>query len=291
MPPVPRLRRTSAALVAAALVPLAACASAPAGPSTAATSATPAAAAVTEVTRYATWADERIVESSSLTRVGDHLITVNDSGDGPILFVSTGTAGWVSGTITYADADPRDVEALATSADGTIWVGDIGDNLRVRDRIAIYRLDRPATWEGEQRVSAQRYDLTYPDGAHDAETLLVDPASGEIFIVTKDTSGGTVYAVPTLAADATTTLVKVAQVAPTVTDGVFSADGSMVLLRTYDEVTAYTPTNCAVIATAQLPAEPKGEGLTLGVEEGTYLTSTEGMATAITQWRWDPTGS
>ena len=33
---------------------------------------------------------------------------------------------------------------------------------------------------------AERLALRYPDGAHDAETLLVDPASGALVIVRKD---------------------------------------------------------------------------------------------------------
>lgn len=241
---------------------------------------------VTDVSTYATWADPRITESSSLTRVGDHLITVNDSGDPAVLYVSTGTSGQITGTITYADAAPDDVEALATSPDGTIWVGDIGDNARARSTIVIYRLPPITQWDGDTTVTAQRYEFAYPDGAHDAETLLVQPDSGDLFVVTKDASGGVVYAVPTLDATRTVTLEKVAQVAATVTDGVFDASGEHVLLRTYGEVTAYGYPGFQQVATATLPAEPKGEGLTLGPDAGTYLTATEGAGTPVLRWRW-----
>ena len=77
---------------------------------------------------------------------------------------------------------------------GTVWVGDIGDNLgeprRRRRSPGAGRARRP---HGRRPTS---YRLAYPDGAHDAETLLRDPVTGRLYVVTKGVFGGTVYAAP-----------------------------------------------------------------------------------------------
>ena len=70
----------------------------------------------------------------------------------------------------------------------TLYVGDIGDNARAaagRRRLPLRRAARRASTS----VAATRIVLRYPDGAHDAEALLVDPRSGTIAIVTKDFGG------------------------------------------------------------------------------------------------------
>ena len=76
-----------------------------------------------------------------------------------------------------AGIDPYDVEDLARARDGTFWLADIGDNGLNRSTIAVERL-RP---DG----SATLFRLTYPDGPHDAEALLLTP-SGQLFIATKE---------------------------------------------------------------------------------------------------------
>ena len=51
-------------------------------------------------------------------------------------------------------------------------------------------------------VTPAVYDLVYPDGPHDAETLMTDPRTGRLYVVTKGIFGGTLYAAPTrLSAD------------------------------------------------------------------------------------------
>ena len=60
-----------------------------------------------------------------------------------------------------------------------------------RDDVTVYHLDPR---DGEHRGTP--YTLTYPDGPHDAETLLVHPRTGRVFVVSKSVFGGTVYAAP-----------------------------------------------------------------------------------------------
>ena len=83
-----------------------------------------------------------------------------------------------------AGIDPYDVEDLARARDGTFWLADIGDNGLNRSTVALERL-RP---DG----SATLFRLTYPDGPHDAETVLLTP-SGQLFIATKEPLASNVY--------------------------------------------------------------------------------------------------
>ena len=73
------------------------------------------------------FADPRINESSGLVDLGSVWVTSNDSGDSAQVFTVSPTTGRTIG-ITHFHADVVDVEALAPSGTGFVWVGDIGDN-------------------------------------------------------------------------------------------------------------------------------------------------------------------
>jgi hypothetical protein len=74
-----------------------------------------------------------------------------------------------------------------------IYVGDIGDNTATRANIKIYQIPEPAVY-GRQYTNpptvtpkgARTITLTYPDGARDAEALMVDSVTGDLFIFTKE---------------------------------------------------------------------------------------------------------
>ena len=72
---------------------------------------------------------------------------------------------------------PTDVEALAPAGRGQVWVGDIGDNRSARSQVQVARIP---VGRGDRDVSPTVYDLVYPDGAHDAETLVSDPRTGRL---------------------------------------------------------------------------------------------------------------
>ena len=85
---------------------------------------------------------------------------------------------------------------------------------------------------------AEACHATYPDGPHDAETLLVTPP-GEFFIVTKGERGrGALYSSPRPPRRRDRPLERVGEPRPTpgaaanITDGAVSADGPSVALRT-----------------------------------------------------------
>jgi hypothetical protein len=220
----------------------------------------------------ATFRDEAIDESSGLVVRGERLFTVNDSGDGPYLYEVDLRTGETVGVTTFADEDPVDVEALAPGTGEEVWVGDIGDNLRSRGSIRIHRLV-PA--DGGGRVDSTTYDLAYPDGPHDAETLLVHPRTERVLVVTKSFGrGGQAHRAPRrLEPGRIHRLEPIAAVPGMITDGTFLPDGKRVLLRTYGAATVYSYPDFEVLQELELPPQEQGEAVAVGDDGRVYLTS------------------
>lgn len=124
--------------------------------------------------------------------------THNDSGDGPLVYAFDAT-GESRGVFRVAGAQARDWEDMAvgpgpTQASSYLYLGDIGDNNKARSEIVVYRVPEPKLTAADKNSSKSNPRITaagdairlrYPDGKFDAETLLVHPTSGNLYIVTK----------------------------------------------------------------------------------------------------------
>ncbi len=240
----------------------------------------------------ATLADPAITESSALVASADRLVTVNDSGDAGRTFVVDAGTGRTVGHATWGEA--TDVEALAP-IDDDLLVADTGDNLRQRDTISVLRVPWPRS--GDVAVDpATRVDLVYPDGAHDAESLLVDPVSGRVLIATKDVLGGALYEVPSYAVPPRVgapapvepvRLTPVGDVLGLATDGAFFPDGRHLVLRGYGDATVYTWPDLTVAGTVELPRQEQGEGIAVREVDGAFevLVSSEGQRSDVLRVR------
>jgi hypothetical protein len=221
--------------------------------------------------------DPEIVESSGLVAEGDRVWTVNDSGDVGRVFTVDARTGETVGTTYWADG-PVDVEALAPAGPGRVWVGDIGDNAGARDSVQVTRVP---VGDGDRTVDEETLDLVYPDGARDAEALLVDPTTGRIHVVTKGVFAGEVYAAPPEPADdAPNRLGLVGQVLGLVTDGAFLPDGRHVVLRTYSRAAVYSFPELESLGSWDLPAQQQGEGIAV-TPDGEVLISSEGQGSEV----------
>jgi hypothetical protein len=232
--------------------------------------------------------DERISESSGLAKSVKHpgiYWTVNDSGDTGRVFGVDSSTGRVKAVLRFG-AKVSDVEALGVDQDGTIYIADIGDNKERRDQIEIFTIPEPDELEDASNLKYHRYDFTYPDGAHDAETLLIEPGTNQLYVVTKALKGaGAIYAAPpSPSVEGTNDLTKLAA-APSgvITDGTFLPDGQRAVLRTYTDV--------VTVAWGQTPnavargAAPLGQGETVAVgpTDQTVLVGSEGSNSAVYQ--------
>jgi hypothetical protein len=227
------------------------------------------------------FADPAIAESSGLVDAGSVVYTTNDSGSGPVLYAVDPATGETAGVTTYTDDAVTDVEALAPDPGGDVWVGDVGDNLRRRPSVSLYRV------ASGRAGAARRFDLAYPDGPRDAETLLVHPRSGRVFVVSKTVFGGTVYAAGRLDPGRTNRLRPFAQVAGLITDGAFFPDGRHVLLRGYGTASVYTFPGFDPVGTFELPAQKQGEAVAIGAD-GRILLSSEGLHAPVLEIELPP---
>jgi hypothetical protein len=231
-----------------------------------------------------------LTEASGLAasrRVPGRFWTHNDSGQ-PVLF-SLDARGAVTGQLRLTGARVEDWEAIAVGpCDGgsCIYIGDIGDNDAERRSVTVYRVPEPEAPGGKAAV-ADTYRATYPDGPHDAETLLA--AGGRLYIVTKGETGpaalyrfpaqlqsGTVMKLerigePLLKADADSHI----------TDGSVSPDEQWIALRSKTALMFYRASELLAgqwraVSTVNLRPlkEPQGEGVALGA--GTVFLAGEG---------------
>ncbi len=213
----------------------------------------------------------------------------NDSGE-PVLF-ALNESGAAIGRVRLTGATVEDWEAIAVGpcpAGSCIYVGDIGDNEAERKHITIYRLPEPAPSATAAAVQ-DVFRATYPDGAQDAEALLVS-SKGEIFIVTKGESGPVALYRVSPKAGSSSALERVGEPRgggkssseDRITDGAVSPRGAWAVLRTTRALHFYATADLLAgswreagrVNLASL-SEPQGEGVTFA-DDGTLFLVSEG---------------
>jgi hypothetical protein len=226
--------------------------------------------------------DGAVRESSGLARstyARDVLWTHNDSGDGPRVF-AIGSDGRTKAVVRLAGADARDWEDIATGPGHSIWVGDIGDNATRRTSISVYRFVEPTALHNTT-VPDRKYNLVYPDGRHNAEGLMVNPGTGRVYVVTKATYGGGVYAAPkTLSTTSLNRLTKVAPAPAEVTAAAFSPNGSGFTLCNYGTAFVYPRLGAAPVRIAKPPLR-QGESIEYGRGGQTLFMGSEGWHSPV----------
>ncbi|MEO6411484.1 MAG: hypothetical protein ABIO48_02755, partial [Pedococcus sp.] len=227
--------------------------------------------------------DDRVTESSGLALSIRHphtVWTVNDSGDTARVFAIDTETGRTVGVHTF-DAEVRDVEALAITPQGRMLVADIGDNDASRAMVRVFWFDEPGL--GKTSGAWASWELSYPDGPHNAESIAVDPASGRVFVVTKGRPGG-IYALPKAPSrKGLNRLTKVGTAPDIATDAVFLPDGSGLAVRTYTSLVVLDPDTWRETSYQVLPLQPQGETLALAPDGKGLLVGSEGTRSRIQQ--------
>ena len=127
--------------------------------------------------------------------------THNDSGNDAFIF-AINLKGNRLGTWRVTGARNEDWEDIATYKDGTgtcyLYIGDIGNNQGKRPDPRIYRVREPIV-SAQSAESKKKSPLetdpadfsgfSYPDGVHNAETLMVQPRTGDVYVLTKRVDG------------------------------------------------------------------------------------------------------
>lgn len=227
-----------------------------------------------------------------------------------VLLAPTGQAAQTAQVGTLCSVqDERVVESsgLVVLGDGRLVThNDSGDDAMTRTEIAVHRVAEAALRGRAAAVPATTYRFAYPDGAHDAETLLAHPRTGQLFVVTKSYTGTSlVYAAPTtLDPRGTNALALVGrfQLLPTATPGGplgpvgqlattggdVSPAADRVAVRTYTDVYEWTVRDGDVagafagtpVRTA-LPETAQGEAVAYDRASTALLTTTEGLRAPV----------
>jgi hypothetical protein len=232
--------------------------------------------------------DPRITESSGLAASRQHpgiYWTHNDQDTGAYLYaVDSRTGGTVARITLTGVGTPRDVEAIAMGPDNQLYVGDIGDNDGVVwDHVWIYRLPEPRTLR-DQTVRATQYVVKYSDGPRDAESLVVDPKTGRVYIIDKQEDGGHLYAGPDpLSSSGTNSYRPVAPVDLWATDAAISPDGEQLAVRGYFGGVRYDWNGGEIKRKGRLsvPLQGQGESVSYSADGTKLLYGSEGAGSPV----------
>lgn len=232
----------------------------------------------------------------------DVLWAHNDSGDTPPRIFALSTQGQLLGIYTLTgNATHVDYEDIAIGPGpltnvSYLYVGDIGDNDVNRSNIRIYQIPEPAVYASQYTnppsvnlKGVRRITLTYPDGARNAESLFVDPWTGDLFIVSKEATISRIYTATQAALNSGTNVVltflrDIAFDEPSAAD--MSATGRELIIRQEDFAQLWTRTNGQTVNSALeaapvtipvigRPTEPNGEAVAFDADGNGYYTLSE----------------
>ncbi|MCE7057333.1 hypothetical protein LZF95_21810 [Algoriphagus sp. AGSA1] len=239
----------------------------------------------------ATLTDNKLDEISGLacSRTIPGLIYVHNDSGGEAAVYLLDTLGNTVGKVELLETKNRDWEDIAVGPgpDGLsyIYIGEIGDNNAVHKDITLYRIPEPIDGNLSSKVQPEKTRVTYPGGARDAESLMVDPVTGDLFIISKRDSLNTLYRLP---ADKfgdesfeLEELIKLPFTSSTAAD--ISSDGSQILVKNYFAIYYWIRNQGETVVQAmsrqplELPysPEPQGEAIGFNPEGNAFYTLSE----------------
>jgi len=191
--------------------------------------------------------------------------------------------------------DWEDIEIGPGPIDGVnyIYLGEVGDNDRVYRDYKIYRFEEPVFKEGHRgkknpivNEEIQTIQFNYPENKrHDVETLLLDPWTKDLFLITKRDFFSIIYVLPfPQNTDQETQPILVGEFPFTrAVGGNISLDGSEMLIKTYDFIMHWERNEGEDMVDMFLknpklapynPTEPQGEAICFDINKG-YFTLSE----------------
>lgn len=262
--------------------------------------------------------DRAINESSGIVasrRNPDLFWTHNDSGDGPFIYAFD-RQGKNRGRWRVANAEAVDWEDIAAGPGPQpgvpyLYIGDIGDNYSRRDDVTIYRVVEPdikaqdnSSPANKSHITeaAEAFRLKYPDGKHDAETLMVHPTTGDLYIITKTFSRRTgIYKLTApLTNSSVNTLTRIGKIGTMslvgglLTGGDIAPDGRRVVLCDYfnayemvlpDDARGFDQIWKQPLATIKLGPRQQGEGVCYRLDGEAILATSEKLPTPLIEVR------
>lgn len=178
-----------------------------------------------------------------------------------------------------------------------VYIGDIGNNnAPATPTNTIYRIPEiTGTGMAFNQSSLQKITFSYPDGPRDAEALVVDPLTKDIFVISKEGSNTGIYRLPYPQSVAETIVAEKVGNVPGVTlatAGSISKDGGEIVIRTYLAVYYWKRASGQTVGQTltrssdkllTVALEPQGESICFDNEgTGFYTLSEKGNASSVT---------
>ena len=248
-----------------------------------------------EITGYSY--DRRLKEVSGMVKSlrfpGDFWVH-NDSGDDPVIYRVNDSLQIVQ-EVFIEDAGHFDWEDISISeyqGESYLFIGDIGDNLAVRDSVSIYLVKEPLA-DMTSIAIEKRISLTYEDGPRDAELLLFDQGLNEIVIVTKRDIPSRVYSYTIANQDNTANLIFEGELNLPQDDGleakdlfrITAGDSSLkgdIILKNYHRVYYFAPQSVFSVKEqlinvlpVRLEYERELQGEAIALDENGYWVTSE----------------
>lgn len=236
-----------------------------------------------------------ITEASGLAagRKNPNVLWTHNDGGLPFVYAIT-PQGKLLGTYNLSGAKVRNWEDIAVGPGPEpnidyLYVGDIGDNSAKRKYVTVYRVPEPTVDANQASANVtitgvETIELTYPDGPRDAETLMVDPQTKDLYIISKEGQSKVYRAGYPQSITNKTALEFVAKMPwGTATGGDISPDGQMIIVRNYFSASvwlrpkdrplwqAFNNSECE----APLILEQQGEAICFDASGAGYYTTSE----------------
>jgi hypothetical protein len=258
-----------------------------------------------------------------------YLWVVSDSPANMLAAVSASNAAnrgvWaLSGVSISAPSDWEDLASARINGVPYLYVADFGDNGNARATFNIHRCVEPNITGSDGTIAAEAIHTivcAFPGGGSapthkDCECLIVDPDTGDLYVITKRESIPGVYRLAHAASYSGTqtleylgkmfdvpdvTTVPLAATACNVVGGCISSDGQELLIKNYDVVYHFarpgkaisiyaalngTPTQVSYVGGGSVSpkkshpnAEPQGEAICFNADNSGYFTASEYIAT------------
>jgi hypothetical protein len=268
-----------------------------------------------EVMRFPAEIDE--ISGMAQSRTQPEIFWVhNDSGDTARVF-AVNRKGSLVGTFALDGAMAVDWEDMALARTpgrngDDLYLADCGDNSSKRQSIVIYRVPEPKVDPSQPPVQVtlhgvEAFEFVYEDGPRDAESFMVDPLTGDFYIVSKRDASNRLYrAIAPKPGVINTFRFELALPFTNSTSGDISPDGMQVLIRRYSSAPGTstgmfnappetagsywkrTSTSTSLVDLLRRPAEilplavePQGEAIAFSWDgRGFYTTTERGMGAA-----------
>lgn len=238
-----------------------------------------------------------IDEASGLadSRANPGFLWVNEDSQRPTAIHLLEKNGQYRKQLFIKNVTNRDWEELALAAGPTagknyIYLAETGDNDQVYPEYAFYRFEEPlASVDTVTQVDILRF--RYADGSHDSEAFFVDPATKDIYVITKREAKSRIYKLTYPQSTGSVNIASFVLELPYnfVTAACFSDNGEL-LVKTYSDIYYYKrmagqPVGGELFASYTkllYNPEPQGEAIAFATDNtGFFTLSEKGFASSV----------